>query len=396
MSLVAGVNSDGTVNISTSSQDTEKSTGSSLDKDDFLLLLVTQMQYQDPLEPTDNTEYVAQLAQFSELEQMQNLNTTQTNTSAYSLVGKEVYIEQTSSTGATTTVQGTVDYVSLQNGKAYVSVDGTLYSYDDVTQVIDSAYLISQYVPSVEKQSLTFMHSDPQNLTVSGIDLGSNGYEASSMAVVLMAEDGTTTKVSTDDLSYKDGTLTINKSALTSLEAGTYNVALVFDDANTTVDYSSVTLTVRGTPTTTASTEESAQKGVLTMQRLGDNYSSIAQMTEQLLQKKTSVESSDTSATSLSFQDILNATEQNSESGVLKFSKHANERLATRNINLSTEQIERLENGTTKAREKGIQESLVMVDNMAFIVNVKNNTVVTAVGDASDSVFTNIDGAVIG
>lgn len=44
--------------------------------------------------------------------------------------------------------------------------------------------------------------------------------------------------------------------------------------------------------------------------------------------------------------------------------------------------MERLESGTTKAREKGIQESLVMVDNLAFIVNVKNNTVVTALGTA--------------
>ena len=57
--------------------------------------------------------------------------------------------------------------------------------------------------------------------------------------------------------------------------------------------------------------------------------------------------------------------------------------------------MERLENGTSKAREKGIQESLVMVDNLAFIVNVKNNTVITAVNDATDSIFTNIDGAVI-
>ncbi len=57
--------------------------------------------------------------------------------------------------------------------------------------------------------------------------------------------------------------------------------------------------------------------------------------------------------------------------------------------------MERLENGTTKAREKGIRESLVMVDDMAFIVNVKNNTVITAVGDSDGSIFTNIDGAVI-
>ena len=67
MDLIANV-TDGELQISESSQKKERTTGSSLGKEDFLLLLVTQMQYQDPLEPQDNTEYVAQLAQFSELE----------------------------------------------------------------------------------------------------------------------------------------------------------------------------------------------------------------------------------------------------------------------------------------------------------------------------------------
>ena len=110
---------NGQVQISESSQQTkERKTNDSLGKEDFLLLLVTQMQYQDPLEPTSNTEYVAQLAQFSELEQMENLNSTTVNTSAYSLVGKEVKVEQKSSTGQATEVQGTVDYVTIQNNKA--------------------------------------------------------------------------------------------------------------------------------------------------------------------------------------------------------------------------------------------------------------------------------------
>ena len=80
----------------------------------------------------------------------------------------------------------------------------------------------------------------------------------------------------------------------------------------------------------------------------------------------------------------------------LKFSKHAGERLIARNINLSREQMQRLATGTTKAREKGIGESLVLVDDLAFIVNVKNNTVITAMDDSSEGIFTNIDGAVIG
>ena len=54
--LIAPVDSDGKVNISETSQKTERKSGDTLDKEDFLLLLVTQMQYQDPLEPTSNTE----------------------------------------------------------------------------------------------------------------------------------------------------------------------------------------------------------------------------------------------------------------------------------------------------------------------------------------------------
>lgn len=249
MSLVAPV-TNGEINISETSQETERKVGSSLDKDDFLMLLVTQMRYQDPLDPASNTEYVAQLAQFSELEQMQNLNSTTINTSAYSLVGQEVYIEQQSSTGAITSVQGTVDYVTIENGKAYVTVDGQRYSYDDIVQVLDPAYVISQYIPSVKEQQFTFLHHDPQDIKVEGIDLGSNGYQATGMGIVLMGEDGSTKQISSDYLSYKDGTLTIKKEALTSLPAGEYVIAFVFDDINKTMDYSSVTLTVKGTPTT--------------------------------------------------------------------------------------------------------------------------------------------------
>ena len=107
---------NGKVQISEDSQQTkERKTNDSLGKEDFLLLLVTQMQYQDPLEPTDNTEYVAQLAQFSSLEQMQNLNSTATNTSAYTLVGKQVRIRETSETGAEKEVQGMVEYVMYQS-----------------------------------------------------------------------------------------------------------------------------------------------------------------------------------------------------------------------------------------------------------------------------------------
>lgn len=93
-----------------------------------------------------------------------------------------------------------------------------------------------------------------------------------------------------------------------------------------------------------------------------------------------------------SFADIL----QGKVNQELKFSKHANERLENRSIALSEEQLNRLNKGIGQARGKQIQESLVMMDNLAFIVNVKNNVVVTAMEQGeSGQVFTNIDGAVI-
>ena len=245
MSLVAPVD-NGQVNISETSQETEKKTGSALDKDDFLMLLVTQMKYQDPLEPESNTEYVAQLAQFSSLEQMQNLNSTATNTSAYTLVGKQVRIRETSDTGAEREVQGTVEYVKMVNNKPYVSVNGEMFSYDDIVEVIDDNYLISTYLPSVEQQALTYLHHDPQDVKITGVSMGSNGYEATGLAVALMAEDGTTTKIDADKMSYKNGVITIDKSVFASLPAGKYVVGIGFDDVNKTVDYASVTLTIKG------------------------------------------------------------------------------------------------------------------------------------------------------
>lgn len=105
-----------------------------------------------------------------------------------------------------------------------------------------------------------------------------------------------------------------------------------------------------------------------------------------------------TEADVFSFQDVLNKTAKDAEqTGEVKFSKHAVNRLAERNIELTDKQMERLQEGTMKAGAKGINESLVIVDQLAFIVNVPNNTVITAMNqtEANENVFTNIDGAVI-
>ena len=111
-----------------------------MDKDAFLQLLVAQMKYQDPLEPTSNTEYISQYATFSQVEQMQNMAATMELTRASSMVGKLVAVETTDKSGDVKQLQGMVQYVTYENGKAYVSIEGNLYSADDVTAVIDETY----------------------------------------------------------------------------------------------------------------------------------------------------------------------------------------------------------------------------------------------------------------
>ncbi len=82
-------------------------------------------------------------------------------------------------------------------------------------------------------------------------------------------------------------------------------------------------------------------------------------------------------------------------SGV-KFSKHAEMRMQARNIDLTQTQKDKISNAVSKAQQKGIKDSLVILDDMAFVVNVNSKTVVTAVNnnELKENVFTNIDGAI--
>ncbi|MDD6057554.1 MAG: flagellar protein [Clostridiales bacterium] len=130
------------------------------------------------------------------------------------------------------------------------------------------------------------------------------------------------------------------------------------------------------------------------MNEIRNRFASIEQMTDRYLYPKST---DAVTSPSLSFEEVLKKKREATESSELKFSKHASMRLSDRNINLSKEQSDRLRTGVQKAGEKGIQESLVIVDSLAFIVNVPNKTVVTAIpqAEANNHIFTNIDGAVI-
>lgn len=81
----------------------------------------------------------------------------------------------------------------------------------------------------------------------------------------------------------------------------------------------------------------------------------------------------------------------------VKFSTHAQQRLQQRDITLDDEDVAKINQAVDRASEKGAKESLILLDDMAFVVSVKNRVVITAVDQPSmkQNVFTNIDSVVI-
>ena len=96
-----------------------------------------------------------------------------------------------------------------------------------------------------------------------------------------------------------------------------------------------------------------------------------------------------------SFKQVLNSTVAAKDTDI-KFSSHAEKRLASRDIEMTPEIMQRLKDAVSKAKEKGSNETLMIFENFSLIVSVKNNTVITAVDKSGmkENVFTNIDSAV--
>jgi flagellar operon protein len=140
---------------------------------------------------------------------------------------------------------------------------------------------------------------------------------------------------------------------------------------------------------------------------INNNINSIERMAEVISKRKK--QDVNASYDGPSFTEILSRQKSIDElvsertdvkkaaTGQIRFTKHADARLTQRDIRLTDEQMTRLEEGTKKASDKGIKESLVLVDDLAFIVNTDKKMVITAIDQNSseDNIYTNIDGAVI-
>lgn len=115
---------------------TQGASNSDLGKDAFLNLLVTQMRYQDPLNPTSDKDFLAQMAQFTSLEQMQNLNQSSQLSQAYGLIGKVVQATIVNPyTLETKAIEGFVDAVTYKSGKAYLIVNDQEVELSKVSNV---------------------------------------------------------------------------------------------------------------------------------------------------------------------------------------------------------------------------------------------------------------------
>ena len=111
-----------------------------LDKDAFISLLITQMQYQDPLDPVDNSEMLAQLAQFTALEQMMNVAQASQKQLATSMLGQYVeYLYTDDTTGTSSYLIGKVDYVRVSGDTPLLGIGSTEIALSDIYQVYEQS-----------------------------------------------------------------------------------------------------------------------------------------------------------------------------------------------------------------------------------------------------------------
>lgn len=146
---------------------------------DFLYLLTQQLQYQDPMNPMDNSEMLAQEAQFSTLEQLESLTSSFSAFSnvyqANSLMGQNVEVKVDENT-----VSGKVEYVDYSDAKgASISIDGKLYPLSSVTKVypqdtteidaankedrnflLNSLYYIGNHIGSISNKLTSYLGGD--------------------------------------------------------------------------------------------------------------------------------------------------------------------------------------------------------------------------------------------
>jgi len=157
---MAQVSSVSEFDVMPSTSSDKNKNASALGKDEFLNLLVTQMRYQDPLEPSSDTEFISQMAQFSSLEQMQNLNSTFSTFQNYSMVGKYV-----TARNGLDNIEGYVQSITQAGDTTYALVDGVSVNVEDIFKVTDMAEEL-QVLTGILKQMVENNNNTSENNSV--------------------------------------------------------------------------------------------------------------------------------------------------------------------------------------------------------------------------------------
>ena len=138
-------------NLSSTGKNKSTTNKTTLDVEQFLQLMVAEMQNQDPLEPTDNSDYMAQLATFTQVEATKEMNDNTLQDMASNLVGKQVIMTTTQNSNGY--IGGTVDYWETINGTVYLGIGGKLYDIADLDTVMDKDYF-DKVITSTEGEKI--------------------------------------------------------------------------------------------------------------------------------------------------------------------------------------------------------------------------------------------------
>ena len=103
---------------------------SGLDKDAFLKLLLTELKYQDPLNPTDDKAFIAQMAQFSSLEQMQNMSKALLLSQSCSMIGRQIYAQSKDKE-----ISGVAEAVIIRNGAPFIRTGDDEVPVESITEI---------------------------------------------------------------------------------------------------------------------------------------------------------------------------------------------------------------------------------------------------------------------
>ncbi|CUH95353.1 hypothetical protein P22_1423 [Propionispora sp. 2/2-37] len=163
MSNVDAVSS--TSNYYKSGSSSTNKSNSDLQFEDFINLLASELKYQDPTDPVSSTEYVAQMAQFSSLSEMENIHSAMDSVQAYDMIGKSVIYQATDSTGETVLKGGTVDSVITSNGTTYLSVGGELVELSSVLKTANTDKIANSEAYSLIGKTVTYQTVDSAGKT---------------------------------------------------------------------------------------------------------------------------------------------------------------------------------------------------------------------------------------